>query len=86
MWVIANHVIQDDVLDRREQKIIAKFVGEQNLERLKNFLSEIPVTEVRDEVYQRMKGAREDLERMIPTNFEMTFREIEERVSSALGQ
>ncbi|MBL6934419.1 MAG: M48 family metallopeptidase [Alphaproteobacteria bacterium] len=85
LWVIANHVVQDGVLDKKEQKTIAELIGEQNLERLKNFLSEIPIPEVRDEVFQRMRTAREDLERMIPTSFEMTFREIEEKVSAALG-
>jgi len=84
LWVVANHAVQDGVLDKKEQKAIADFVGEQNLERLKNFLSEVPVSEAHDEVYQRMKIAREDLERMIPTSFDMTFKEIEERVSSAL--
>lgn len=84
LWVIANHVVQDGALDKKEQKAIAGFVGEQTLERLKRFLSDLPVSEVHDEVYQRMRVAREDLERMIPTSFEMTFREIEERVSSAL--
>ncbi len=86
LWVVADHTVQDGVLDRKEQKAIAKLVGDETLERFKKFLSDIPVDEAQDEVYQRMKMAREDLERMIPTSFEVTFREIEERVSSALGQ
>ena len=81
LWVIANRVVQDGVLDANEQKVIAGIVGETNLDRLKTFLSDIPITEVHEEVYQRMKAAREDLERMIPTNFERTYEEINQRAN-----
>jgi hypothetical protein len=79
LWVVANRVVQDGVLDTDEQRVIADIVGEENLNRLKAFLSNIPISDVHEEVYQRMKAAREDLESMIPTDFERAYEEIEER-------
>jgi len=84
LWLIASHVAQDGVLDKEEQSSIAKLVGEDTLERLRRFLSDIPATDVQDEIYQRLKASREDLERLVPSNFERFYKEIEEKVSKAL--
>ena len=49
-----------------------------------NFLSDIPASDVQIEVYQRMKTARENLERLLPSSFEKTVHEIEEKVAKKL--
>ena len=83
LWVIANHVVEDGFLDKKEQQLIARLAGDKNLESLKIFLSDMPSSEVQDVVYQKLSAAREDLERMIPTRFELEYREIERRVLSS---
>jgi len=85
LWVIANHVIQDGLLEKREQELIAELVGNSNLESLKAFLSDVPNFEVQDVVYQKLSAAREALERMIPSIFESEYRDIEGRVLGLFG-
>ena len=72
-------------MNKKEQKAIADLMGEETLDRLKGFLSDIPASDVQEEVYQKMKAAREDLERLVPSSFDKTFHLIEERVAKALG-
>ncbi len=81
LWVVANQIVEDGVLDKNEQKLAASVIGKKNLERLKSYLSEISKSDVHDEVYEKLKQAREELERIIPSRFEATYREIEDKVS-----
>ena len=85
IWTLTQHAIQDGILDKIEQMKISELVGEKNLESLKGFLSDIPMSDVQDEVFQRMKQAREELEQLIPSRFEQTMRSIEEQVVKAFG-
>ena len=57
----------------------------ETLTSLKNFLSDISASDVQAEVYQRMKTARENLERLLPSSIEKTVHEIEEKVANILG-
>ena len=84
LWVAANHVVHDGILNKQEQAVIAGMVGMETLTSLKNFLSDIPASDVQDEVYQRMKSARENLEQLLPSSFEKTVHEIEEKVAKIL--
>jgi hypothetical protein len=84
LWVIANHAVQDGVLDRQEQEAVVHLVGRDTLERLKGFLADIPASEVRAEVYQRLEAAKESLEQLIPSSFKEASRVVDERVAEAL--
>ena len=86
LWIAAKHAVQDGVLDKQEQKRIVSLVGEDTFNRLKNFLSDIPAANVEDTVYQRVKAAREDLERLVPTSFEKIYQEIEDEVEKTMNQ
>ena len=77
IWMAAHHAVQDGSFDKKEQVVIMDMFGCEVLDRLKNFLSDLSAGEVHDIVYERMKSAREDLERMIPSSFEQEFHEIQ---------
>lgn len=67
---------------KREQNQISELFGETILEKLKNFISDIPISEVQDTVYQRMKDAREELEELIPSGLEMTVKDIQDKIEA----
>ncbi len=85
LWAATNHCVQNGILNKKEQAAIAEMVGMETLTSLKNFLSDISASDVQVEVYQRMKTARENLERLLPSSFEKTVHEIEEKVAKMLG-
>ncbi len=85
LWVAANRSVQNGILNKQEQAAIAEMVGMETLTSLKNFLSDISASDVQAEVYQRMKTARENLERLLPSSIEKTVHEIEEKVAKMLG-
>ena len=85
LWVAANRSVQNGILNKQEQAAIAEMVGMETLTSLKNFLSDISASDVQVEVYQRMKTARENLERLLASSFEKTVHEIEEKVAKMLG-
>jgi hypothetical protein len=82
IWVAANHAVQDGTFDKNEQSSIAEMFGDDVLEKLKGFISDIPHSEVQDTVFQRMKTAREELESLIPSGLEDTVREIHQKIES----
>ena len=82
IWMAAYQVVQNGVFEKGEQDAISGLFGPEILERLKNFLGDIPKSEVQDTVYERMKAAREELEGVIPTSFETEMQKIQNRVSS----
>jgi hypothetical protein len=84
IWVAANHAVQDGTFDKNEQNVIAEMFGESILDKLKNFLSDIPASEVQDKVYERMKVAREELENMTPSGLEDTVRDIQKKIEAKL--
>lgn len=86
LWSIANHVVQDGVLNKEEQAVISKLVGEDDLKRLKGFLSDMPAAEIQDEVLLRLNAAREDLERMAPSSFEAMCNGIQKKISNAFRE
>ena len=77
--------MQDGAFDKNEQAVISGLFGTEILDRLKNFLSDLPASEVQDIVYERMKSAREDLERMIPSSFEDVIEEIQRDITVKLN-
>ena len=85
IWIAAHHAVQDGAFDKNEQAAISDIFGSEILDRLKNFLSDLPASEVQDIVYQRMKSAREDLERMIPSSFEDVIEEIQRDITAKLN-
>lgn len=70
MWMTACEIVQNGIFEKGEQATFAEMFGEDTLEKLKNFLRDIPAPEVQDTVYEKMKSAREELENLIPTSFE----------------
>jgi hypothetical protein len=84
VWVLAEQVVQDRVLDKHEQIAIANLIGDDTLARLKNFLSDIPAADIQDEVFMKLKAARDELERLAPSSFEKSFRDIQEKARAAL--
>ena len=82
IWIAANHAVQDGAFDKNDQSSIAEMFGDDVLEKLKGFISDIPHSEVQDTVYQRMKVAREELELLIPSSLENTVRKIHQKIES----
>ncbi len=76
IWMTANEIVQNSIFEKREQIVFAEMFGEENLEKLKNFLSDIPISEVQNTVFEKMVATREDLETLIPSNFNSVFSEI----------
>jgi hypothetical protein len=54
MWMAAYEIVQKGVFEKREQAIIAQMFGPDTLERLVNFLREIPALKVEATVYERV--------------------------------
>jgi hypothetical protein len=82
IWMAAQHAVQDGAFDKNEQAVISDRFGSEILDRLKNYLSDLPASEVQDIVFQRMKSAREDLENMIPSSFEDEIEEIQKDITA----
>jgi len=76
MWMAAHDIVQDGMFTKSEQFEFSKRFGEDILERLLNFLKDIPASEIEVVVYDRLKATREDLESLIPTSFESEVSEI----------
>ncbi len=70
MWMAAYEIVQDDLFTKMEQMAFSKRFGTYTLERLLNFLQDIPASEVEETVYERVKTARDALESLIPSSFE----------------
>ena len=85
IWIAAQHAVQEGAFDKNEQAVISDLFGSEILDRLKIFLSGLPASEVQDIVYQRMKSAREDLERMIPSSLEDILEEIQRDITAKLN-
>jgi hypothetical protein len=85
IWVAASQSVEDGVFDKREQAVFAEMFGESILARLKNFLTDLPASEVQDAVHQRMKSARDDLEQIIPSSFGQVYSEIQAEISTKLS-
>ena len=82
IWISAHYAVQDGTFDKNEQAVIFDRFGAEILDRLKIFLSDLPANEVQDLVFQRMKTARENLEKMIPSSFEDVFEKIKTEISA----
>ena len=86
MWMAAYEIIQDGAFLEKEQNTMAEMFGNELIERLKNFLREIPAADVRDMVHERMTAAREELESFIPTSFDIEIERIQSQVSSRFSK
>lgn len=76
MWSAAYKVVQDGVFSASEQKIFSERFGAETLEKLLNFLTGIPASEVVDVVFEKMNISREKLESLIPSAFEDEYSKI----------
>lgn len=85
LWLAASCVISDGKFRRADQVKIAEMFGEPILEHLKGFLADRPATDACEAVFNRMKIARDELERIMPMGFQQSFDEIQVRVSQALN-
>lgn len=84
LWLAVDEIVQNGRFDKSEQAVIAKMFGANTLERLISFLRDMPAADIRATVSDRVKGAREALEWIIPSGFDVELQEIERRVSSHL--
>ena len=84
MWMAAYEIVQKGVFDKKQQSVVAEMFGADTLQRLINFLKEVPASEVENTVYERVKATREALEGLIPTAFETELQEIRESISTSL--
>jgi len=85
IWIAAHNAVQDGSFDKNEQRAIEEMFGTSILEKLKNFLSDIPASDVEELVFERVKTAREELERLVPSDLEETVRKIQEKVGAKLA-
>lgn len=70
MWMAAHDIVQDGIFTKNEQVKFSNRFGEDTLERLLNYLNDIPNPEIGIAVYERLKIAQEDLKLLIPTSYE----------------
>ena len=85
MWMAVYEIVENGIFEKSEQAVISEMFGVDTLNRLISFLQEIPVSEVHDTIYERVKSTRESLEGLIPESFEAEVREIQKKVSSNLS-
>lgn len=69
MWMAVYEIVQDNLFTKIEQVAFSKRFGVDTLERLLNFLQDIPTSEVKETVYERVNIARDALESLIPSSF-----------------
>jgi len=70
IWMSVYEIVQDKLFSKNEQDKFAQRFGKDTLDRLKNYLKDIPESEVENIIYERLKAAREELEMLIPNSFE----------------
>jgi hypothetical protein len=81
LWMAAYEVVQDGVFAKREQEIFESLFGQPTLQLLKNFLRDTDASKINDEVFARMKTARDELEAIIPISFESEIEKIQDQIS-----
>lgn len=85
MWMATYEVVQDGIFEKREQAAIAKMFGSETLEKLVNFLSDTPSLDAKEMVHEKLVSAREDLQRVIPSGFDVEYEKIKRQVTSAFS-
>ena len=61
MWEIIYDIVKDNVFSKEEQIEFSGKFGEDTLERLKNFLKDIPPSEIQKVIYDRLQKTKEEL-------------------------
>jgi hypothetical protein len=79
LWMAAYAFVQDGIFAKHEQEIFARTFGEDNLEKLKNFLRGAPTTDACDRVKQNLQSSLAELAALIPTSCEAEVEKIRQR-------
>lgn len=61
MWTSVRDIVQDGKFDKEEQQQFTENFGQEKLEKLKNFLENMPLDEIKNAVAQKLKEAQERL-------------------------
>lgn len=82
LWCFAQNVVSQGSFTKQNQAVFQNRFGEEKLTSLKNFLSELPHEEAERIVYDRMRDARDELERVVPSSFHEYHKQVLTEVSS----
>jgi len=85
LWALARRIVEDEVFSHAEQDIIAKLLGSEKLQSLRNYLSEMPKYLIAKEVQDKLESAGAELKELIPMSYSRVAREIEEQVVRVFG-
>ena len=69
IWRAAAEIVNHGSFGKRDQEKFSEAFGEDILRQLKNFLSALAKDEIDEVVYDKMRAARENLEKMMPSGF-----------------
>ena len=83
LWLSASNIIVDVNFDKHEQKIIKEMFGQEILNKLKNFMSGYDnASSLRKSVSEKLKIAKRDLQKEIPSTFEDEMKLLEKEINS----
>lgn len=70
MWTATFNIVQEKKFTKKAQKEFSNKFGNDMLISLINFMDNIDSSEIENEIYKKLKEARDDLERLAPLSFE----------------
>ena len=83
LWLCAKKIVEDVAFDSHEQKIFKEMFGQDILNKLKNFMSGYDnASSLRKSVSEKLKIAKRDLQKEIPSTFEDEMKLLEKEINS----
>tara|TARA_B110000211_G_scaffold89657_2_gene104766 strand:- start:4705 stop:5763 length:1059 start_codon:yes stop_codon:yes gene_type:complete len=76
MWSAAYKIIQDGKFTKVKQKIFSDTFGQENLEKLINFINDVDLINVNSSVIEKLDLAKRELKALIPNNYSSEFNAI----------
>jgi len=81
MWMAAYKVVEDGKFDKNEQKMFIVTFGEETFNKFLNFLNGLSEPEILNCIHEKLVSARNELEDLIPANFNKEINQIESKLN-----
>ena len=82
IWRSAVEIVNHGSFGKRDQMRFSEAFGEDDLRQLKNFLSDLAKDEIDRVVFDKMRIARENLEKMMPSGFAEELEDIQQTIEA----
>lgn len=80
LWLAAEEIVSDGTFDKAEQDKFSELFGFDNLQKLKAFLGELNASNVKADVAEKLREAKEKLNRALPHTYSKAIGKLEKSV------